>query len=49
MAFDWFTWFPVCEDLLEVFGDVDSAVLVLEKQMMFIEKYFKTLIQTKPI
>eukprot|EP00935_MAST-01C_sp_MAST-1C-sp1_P000302 g302.t1 len=36
------TLMPVCEEFLELFGDIDCAVKVLEKQWLFIEKYYKT-------
>ena len=42
LGFDMFTFMPVCEELLEVFGDIDSAVWVLEKQRLFAEKYYET-------
>ena len=42
MGVDHFTLIPVCEELLEVFGDADSAVWVLKKQRLFVEKYYET-------
>ena len=42
MGMDTFAAWPICDDFLEVFGDLDSAVQVLEKQMLFAEKYYET-------
>ena len=40
-GFDPITTFPLCEELLELWGDVAGSVQVLEKQMLFIEEYSK--------
>ena len=40
--FDTFTTFPLCEELLEIWADIDGAVLVLEKQGLFAQQYYES-------
>ena len=40
LGMDNFAVWPICVEFLELYGDIDSAVQVLEKQWLFIEKYF---------
>ena len=42
MGLDIFAGNSICEEVLEVWGDANWAVSVLEKQTLFVERYYET-------